>query len=240
MFDSTHIFNQARTRVCLWKSQGVIYFTSVTGMVVQDKPVFYRERASRMYATIPYAVSFLLAELPYLIINTLTFVVIFHNLLGFDDEGGDPNRLWYYWLFYLLQVLTLTSAGMLVGSLVSDVQSGLVGGMFLIHTWMLVGGFLITPNTIPNYWMWLHWASPFHYALEGLVTTQFHGVNKMIFAVTNQGLEQMTVGEYQVHHFGSKYLVSHVKYDVIVLVVMAISFQILRVFALQFFKTVKR
>ncbi len=34
-------------------------------------------------------------------------------------------------------------------------------------------GFTIIPSNFPSFWIFMYWLDPLHYALEGLVTTQF-------------------------------------------------------------------
>ncbi len=41
--------------------------------------------------------------------------------------------------------------------------------------WVLFAGFIIAPNQIPDYWIWLHHLSPFAYALEGLMVNELVG-----------------------------------------------------------------
>lgn len=35
-------------------------------------------------------------------------------------------------------------------------------------------GFTITASNFPSFWIFMYWLDPLHYALEGLVTTQFY------------------------------------------------------------------
>lgn len=36
-------------------------------------------------------------------------------------------------------------------------------------------GFLISEQNFPTFWLFMYWLDPLHYALEGLIMTQFHG-----------------------------------------------------------------
>lgn len=55
----------------------------------------------------------------------------------------------------------------------------MVGGM--ISTFIsLFCGFTIIPSNFPSFWIFMYWLDPLHYALEGLVTTQFYKDNTQV------------------------------------------------------------
>jgi hypothetical protein len=35
-------------------------------------------------------------------------------------------------------------------------------------------GYMIIPSEFPDFWIFMYWLNPLHYALEGLLSTQFH------------------------------------------------------------------
>lgn len=47
-------------------------------------------------------------------------------------------------------------------------------------------GFLIQEASFPTFWLFMYWVNPLHYALEGLITTQFRGDDTMITTLTGQ------------------------------------------------------
>ena len=64
-----------------------------------------------------------------------------------------------------------------------DAQTAGVFASLTINLWNMFSGFLISPNNIPNYWNFMFWISPFHYVIEGMMMTQFQGVNDIIDVV---------------------------------------------------------
>jgi hypothetical protein len=75
-------------------------------------------------------------------------------------------------------------------------------------------GFLITQESFPTFWLFMYWLNPLHYALEGLIMTQFHGDDTSIRLMNGQ-LEtaEKFVGEVQF----STWSYGHVGYDVLAL-----------------------
>lgn len=55
------------------------------------------------------------------------------------------------------------------------VVSGMVSTILSIF-----GGFMIRSEEIPDFWLFLYWLNPMHFALHGLFVTQFHNDNTRI------------------------------------------------------------
>lgn len=66
-------------------------------------------------------------------------------------------------------------------------------------------GFMISSQDIPDFWLFLYWLNPLHYALEGLFMTQFH---KDETVITLYNGVKMTAEEY-VNSFYSEWSYSH-------------------------------
>lgn len=75
-------------------------------------------------------------------------------------------------------------------------------------------GFLIGQQNFPSFWLFMYWLDPLHYALEGLITTQFHQDST---AIRTMDGTIMTAEDYIQHvHFPS-WNYDHVGYDVLAL-----------------------
>jgi ABC-type lipoprotein export system ATPase subunit len=47
-------------------------------------------------------------------------------------------------------------------------------GTFLVLLFSLFGGFMVTPNTIPSYFLWLYWLNPVAWAFQALLINEFN------------------------------------------------------------------
>eukprot|EP00299_Pterocystis_sp_00344_P019876 c9825_g1_i2.p1 GENE.c9825_g1_i2~~c9825_g1_i2.p1 ORF type:complete len:1420 (-),score=398.97 c9825_g1_i2:102-4361(-) len=215
----------------------VIFINSVLETVATERAVYYRERAANMYQTIPYAASYTLAELPYLVITSFLFSVIFYFTVGLYDDG--VKFLWF-WLFYYLALTVATFTGQLIACVTPNTEAaGVIAGL-VINIWNAFSGFLISPGDIPPYWNFMYWISPLHYAVEGMVMTQFRGADKVIDVITSTGPVKMTVEEYTIHHFGGEFSYDHRGTDIIALVALILIFNSMRAFALRYLNLLKR
>ncbi len=84
---------------------------SVLETMQAERAVFYRERAANMYSTIPYSLSFTLAEIPYLVVSSLLFSLVFYFTVGLYS---DVAKFLWFWLFYMLMLAMSLVAGQVV------------------------------------------------------------------------------------------------------------------------------
>ncbi|KAF0720517.1 Aste57867_236 [Aphanomyces stellatus] len=152
----------------------------ITGLPVVDaeRMVFFRERASGMYATFPYALVFGLVEVPYVLVNSLVFSSIFYFMIDLKPDAA--AFLWFY-IYYCLYNLFATYLGQLLVAVLPDLRSAVsaTGGVNSLVS--LFAGFFIHKNSIPDAWRFMYWMSPLHYTLEGMMATQYLDNQQSIF-----------------------------------------------------------
>ncbi|CAM9753538.1 unnamed protein product [Chrysoparadoxa australica] len=159
----------------------VVSFQSCLPFYYKERVVFYREMAARMYSPGPYAAAYGIAEIPYLFASVTLFVVIFYFMAGLEAEAA---KFFWYWLFFFLNVSFMTFLGQATSMLIGDIKTAQTLGGVINSLLSLFGGFLISPGLLPTYWLFAYWLCPLHYALEGLITTQFHDNIELVVAPT--------------------------------------------------------
>ncbi|CAK4076853.1 unnamed protein product [Aphanomyces euteiches] len=151
----------------------------LTGLPVVDaeRIVFFRERASGMYATYPYATVYSLVEIPYVLFNSLVFSVVFYFMIDLKPDSG--AFFWFY-LYYMLYNLFATYLGQFLVAVLPDLRTAVVATGGLNSLISLFAGFFIHKHSIPDGWSILYWMSPLHYTLEGIMSTQYSDNAKSI------------------------------------------------------------
>jgi energy-coupling factor transporter ATP-binding protein EcfA2 len=113
---TSHCFRTETNPVCpslFLYPQSVIYMNSVLETVQTERAVFYRERAANMYSTLPYSLSFTIAEIPYLLVNTFMFSIVFYFTVGLEQS---LSKFLWFWLYYFFMLWMALQAGQLVSS----------------------------------------------------------------------------------------------------------------------------
>lgn len=75
-------------------------------------------------------------------------------------------------------------------------------------------GFLIGEQNFPTFWLFMYWLDPLHYALEGLITSQFHQDDTPI---TTMNGAIMTAEEYIAQVQFPSWSYDNIGYDVLAL-----------------------
>ncbi len=160
---------------------GIVYFAVVyTGninqvfampLLFQERVVFYREVQSGFYSTLPYAAAASLVELPYLLLSSLLFSLVFHPMISaFAYSGG---RFESFWLAYFAFLSMTTYFGQMLAAWLPSMQVAQVVGSIVSVIWCVLCGFMIPVQNIPQWAMWLYYASPLGYAFTGIMGSQF-------------------------------------------------------------------
>lgn len=91
--------------------------------------------------------------------------------------------------------------------------STVYGGIFITY-FDVFSGFMIKLKDYPDFWVFMYWLNPMHYALEGLVVTQFNRDSTPI--VITGTIDSVSASTY-VANFYSDWKFSSRGYDILAL-----------------------
>jgi len=149
---------------------GVNAFNTVLAVFETERNMFYRHKAALMYDQKALIMSFTFAELPFIVLVSFVFVVLFYFIMGFAKQ---LDKFFYFLMFFCLAQMVFTYCGQMFSALLRDSMTAQgAGGLFISMT-VLFTGVLIRPSEIPDPWIFMYWVSPGHYIYEGLIMTQF-------------------------------------------------------------------
>lgn len=97
-------------------------------------------------------------------------------------------------------------------------------------------GFLIRYQNFPKFWIFMYWLSPLHYALEGLVVTQFHKDTTVISLADGE----LTTAEKYIQSDFEEWSYDHVWYCVLAMCMFIAFNAIGRYLSLRFIRHEKR
>jgi ABC-type multidrug transport system permease subunit len=143
---------------------------SVQPVVAIERSVFYRERAAGMYSAIPYAISQVVIELPYVLAQAVTYGVIVYAMIGFEWSA---SKFFWYLFFMYFTFLYFTFYGMMTVAVTPNQHVASIVATAFYGIWNLFSGFIVPRPSIPVWWRWYYWICPVAWTLYGLVATQF-------------------------------------------------------------------
>ncbi|KAG5183352.1 ABC-2 type transporter-domain-containing protein [Tribonema minus] len=213
----------------------ITFFNTAIPFTGAERSVFYREQAARMYHVQPYILGYFLAEIPYLIFNTLLCISIFYWMANFE---ADAAKFFWFWLFFFLNTTAMTFFGHGLTAILPSIKDAQALASVSNSLFAVFGGFFISPGQIPNYWIWAYYITPFHYAIEGILSSQYHDDDTEIIAL--DGVSTTTISAYLDEFFGGKFSYSSRGYDVMALLIFIVIFQGLFFYALTYVRHEKR
>lgn len=153
-------------------------FTGALGNVLQfidERPLFLREQANKLYDVLPYYLAKDLVELPIMIIIPMMLSVFYPCMAGDVTFAQFGN-------FYAIQFLVMYATGgfgQLAGSFFDQAEQACFFCPLLILPFVLFAGFITNVDTFPNWISWFQYVSPIRYGFEASLRNEFanyHGL----------------------------------------------------------------
>ena len=136
--------------------------------------IYYREAASKTYKQLPFALSMVMAEIPYSILCAVAFYLPIYFIPGFDSA---PSRAGYNFLVVLITELFSVTLAQTISALTPSTFIAVLFNPFVIVIFALFCGVTVPAPQIPGFWRkWLYQLDPFTRLVSGLVSTELHGL----------------------------------------------------------------
>lgn len=141
---------------------------------MQERTWFRREYASKYYGWLPFALSTILVEIPYLIVLAATYMFFFYWTTGLQNESA---RIGYFFILLVVYFLHSVIMGLGVAAFCESGTMAAVINPFFIIILILFSGIFQPPMSMPVFWSsWMYWLGPYHYLVEGFITNALEGV----------------------------------------------------------------
>ncbi|XP_010688122.2 ABC transporter G family member 32 isoform X1 [Beta vulgaris subsp. vulgaris] len=158
----------------LYFSMVIILFNGFTevSMLVMKLPVLYKHRDLHFYPCWVYSIPSWLLSIPTSLIESGVWVIVTYYVIGYD-----PNIARLFKQFLLFFLLHQMSLGLfrVMGSLGRNMIVANTFGSFAMLVVMGLGGYIISRDSIPKWWVWGFWISPLMYGQTAVSVNEFQG-----------------------------------------------------------------
>nr|XP_017241624.1 PREDICTED: pleiotropic drug resistance protein 3-like isoform X1 [Daucus carota subsp. sativus] len=174
---------------------GINNASSVLPYISTERNVFYREKFAGMYAPWAYALAQVIIEVPYLLAQSIAYVLITYPMIGYSW-----NAYKVFWYFYSMfcTLLYFTYMGMMIVSFTPTYPVAAILQSSFYTMFNLFSGFIIPQPKIPKWWLWFYYLIPTSWTLNGMLTSQYGDVEKEIIVFG----EKKTVAAFVKDYFG--------------------------------------
>lgn len=144
------------------------------------RDVFYKHRASGMISHTAVFVGMVTSELPYLLLISLLYVVVYCATAGLFTTAS--NFFWFV-LFFFLHTASYSFFAQCFMCLVKDEKTvGALQGVW-IGLNLFYAGFVVLPQNFFSFFGLGLWINASRYALEGITFTQLNAVSTPVVAI---------------------------------------------------------
>ncbi|ORZ24007.1 ABC-2 type transporter-domain-containing protein [Absidia repens] len=139
-----------------------------------ERTYFQREYASRYYSWLPWSISAVLVEVPYILFYSAIFMFAFYWTAAMKNTSEAVG--YFYLTFSTITVWSATLGYMIAGIAVSATVASVLNPL-VISSLVLFCGLMQFPSAMPRFWSsWMYWVDPFHYYIEGLAVNEMENV----------------------------------------------------------------
>ena len=143
---------------------------------MKEKKILKRENINNHYSVFAYSASNFVSSLPFLLLMALNASTSIY--LTVQTKSGAS----FYFMHFAIILITLVVSEALMIQIVTmmkNIGDAVSISVIILVLSMLISGFFVNPAHIPIWWIWLHYALPFHtYSFRLLMTTSFEGCSK--------------------------------------------------------------
>eukprot|EP00939_MAST-03C_sp_MAST-3C-sp1_P004434 g4434.t1 len=154
---------------------GVININTVMAVVMNERSVFYREKAVKMYDAYSYSLGMFVSEIPYICLQGIIYVAIAYPMVGFPVN--EKNDFWTgfvtFYVPFLIYLQMATYFGQFIACVMPSQDAATIVASLINTIWNIFAGFLIARDKIPVVYLVLYYLSPIRYALEPLIMSQY-------------------------------------------------------------------
>jgi ABC-type multidrug transport system permease subunit len=135
-----------------------------------ERIYFRREHASRFYSWIPFGVSAILVEIPYILFIAAWYMFAFYWTAGLVNTSETVGFFYLMSIFFVCWAVTL---GFVIAAVAENPTIAAVTNPLIISILILFSGFMQPVSQMPKFWSsWVYWLNPFHYFIEGLTVNE--------------------------------------------------------------------
>ncbi|CAL5047964.1 unnamed protein product [Urochloa decumbens] len=151
---------------------------------VTERPIVLAETSAGLYRLSSHAFAATLVFLPYLLAVALLYSACVYFLVGLC---ASPGAFAAFVLVVWAVVLTANSFVLFVSSFAPDYIAGMSLVSVSLAGFFLFSGYFLSRGSMPSYWVFMHYASPYKYALDALLANEYACAADRCFGVVVGG-----------------------------------------------------
>ncbi|KAF2866968.1 putative multidrug resistance ABC transporter [Massariosphaeria phaeospora] len=139
-----------------------------------QRPIVEKHSRYALYHPSAEAFASMLTDMPYKILNAITFNLVLYFMTNLRRE---PGRFFFFVLISFTLTLTMSMFFRSIASCSRSLVQALAPAAILILGLVMYTGFAIPPNYMLGWSKWIRYINPVSYGFEALMANEFHNRN---------------------------------------------------------------
>ncbi|KAH7538118.1 hypothetical protein FEM48_Zijuj03G0165200 [Ziziphus jujuba var. spinosa] len=144
--------------------------TETLPIFINERPILLRETSSGVYRLSSYLMANTLVFLPYLLAVAVIYSISVYFLVGLCTTW---QAFAYFVLVIWIIVLMANSFVLFLSSLAPNYIAGTSLVTIFLGAFFLFSGYFIAKESMPKYWLFMHFFSMYKYALDALLINEY-------------------------------------------------------------------
>ncbi|KAK6155628.1 hypothetical protein DH2020_009876 [Rehmannia glutinosa] len=144
--------------------------TETLPIFINERPIILRETSSGVYRLSSYLMANTLVFLPYLLAVAVLYSVSVYFLVGLCST-------WQAFLYFVLVIWVIVLMANSFVLFLSSIAPNFIAGTSLVTVllagFFLFSGYFISKDSIPKFWLFMHYFSMYKYALDALLINEY-------------------------------------------------------------------
>lgn len=158
--------------------QGMLFIMlgamTVAPALVDDRIIFRKHADANFFGAYPYVVGRTLSQMPQMLMDIIVFGTILYWMVGLDPTA--ERFLVFLSILFTFSVLMNQTLSVFAAVARTKPTVQVMCACLLLFL-ILFGGFIVPPNVIPEYYMWIYWWNPFAWAYRALLVNEFQSAS---------------------------------------------------------------
>ncbi|MFQ6623939.1 hypothetical protein Gotur_003359 [Gossypium turneri] len=165
--------------------------TETLPIFLNERPILLRETSSGVYRLSSYLIANTLVFLPYLLAIAVIYSISVYFLVGLCASW---QAFAYFVLVIWIIVLMANSFVLFLSTLAPNYIAGTSLVTILLGSFFLFSGYFISKDSMPKYWLFMHFLSMYKYALDALLINEYSCLVSRCFLWYNETSTCMVTG----------------------------------------------
>ena len=167
----------------------VLSFPQILTLYAQ-RPIVEKHARYALYHPFAEAVSSMICDLPYKIVNAITFNLPLYFMTNLRRE---PEAFFVFLLFSFVSTLTMSMIYRTIGAASRTLAQALVPAAIILLALIIYAGFILPVGDMGPWFRWINYLNPIAYAFESLMLNEFAGQSYPCSTFVPQGPDYLDI-----------------------------------------------